>query len=76
MGVLPQREDAEEDHLRLVKVAQRDAIVMGEGIIDGGDTRIVFNQIAGVEAVGAVGHRRRVELSSCCSGATSACTIS
>lgn len=35
---------------------------MGEGIIDGGDTRIVFNQIAGVEAVGAVGHRRRVEV--------------
>lgn len=35
---------------------------MGEGIIDGGDTRIVFNQIAGVEAVGTVGHRRRVEV--------------
>ena len=61
-GCFAAARDAEEDHLRLVKVAQRDAIVMGEGIIDGGDTRIVFNQVAGVEAVGTVGHRRRVEV--------------
>ncbi len=35
---------------------------MGEGVIDGGDTRIVFDQVPGVQAVGAVRHRGRVEV--------------
>ncbi|MNV66917.1 hypothetical protein D3C71_1596930 [compost metagenome] len=53
---------AQQNHLRLIEIAHRNAIVVGEGVIDGGDACVVLHQIAGVQTVGAMGDRRRVEL--------------
>ena len=61
-GRLAAARHTEEDHLGLIEVTQGDAIVVGEGVIDGGDTRIVFDQVPGVQAVSTVGHWRRVEV--------------
>ncbi|SAJ29857.1 Uncharacterised protein [Enterobacter cloacae] len=53
---------AEQNHLRLVEIAQGDPVVVRQGVVNGGNTRIVFGQVAGVQPVGTVGDRRWVEL--------------
>ena len=35
---------------------------MRQGVVDGGNTRIVFGQVAGVQPMGTVGDRRRIKL--------------
>lgn len=50
---------AEQDHLRLIEVAQRNAVIVRRGIVDGGDAGIVLAEVAGGQAMGAVRHRRR-----------------
>src|SRR5690606_24273543 len=57
----PATRDAKQYHLRLVEVTQRNTVVVRQGVINGGDTRIVFGQVAGVQPVRSVGDRRRVE---------------
>ena len=54
--------DAEQDHLRLIEVAQRNAVIVRQGIVDGGDAGVVLAEIAGGQAVGAVRHRRRFHI--------------
>ncbi|STW79107.1 Uncharacterised protein [Klebsiella michiganensis] len=75
-GGFPAARNAEEDHLGLIEITQRNSVIVGKGVVDSGDTRVVFVQVTGRQAVGAVSDWRRIEAQLLLQGATSAWTIS
>ncbi|MNE57563.1 hypothetical protein D3C80_1525340 [compost metagenome] len=49
---------AEEDHLRLIEIAQRYAVIMGQGVFNGRDPGIILAQVVFGQSVGAIRYRR------------------
>ena len=54
--------NTKQDHLGLIKVAQRNTVVVGEGVVNGGNARVVLVEVTGIQTVRAMGDRCRVEL--------------
>ncbi|MNT43226.1 hypothetical protein D3C72_1796850 [compost metagenome] len=52
---------AKQNHLGLIEITHRNPVVVRQGVINRGDTRVIFDQVARIEPVSAMGNGRRVE---------------
>ncbi|SRN40909.1 Uncharacterised protein [Shigella flexneri] len=53
--------NTEQDHLSLIQIAQRNAVIVGEGVINRRNARIIFIEIIRVKAMGTMSNRRWIQ---------------